>query len=368
MRDSAKTVVIGGGLIGLLTALKLSEGGSQVTLLDKGQPGKESSWAGGGILSPLYPWRYPPTITNLALWGQERYATFAAQLLQETGVDPEWTRSGMLIANVDANERDEAVQWAFRFGYDLEAIHDHFTLCSIEPGLGTRIRDGLWMPYIAQIRTPRLLRALLAKVAPEITIYPRKAAWSLWLEGGRVAGVDAGTERIKADQVVIAGGAWSAALLDDVGVELPVWPIRGQMILLRGEPETISRIILHDERYVIPRRDGHVLVGSTLEDVGFEKTTTRSVCRELLTAACDMCPVFENFTIEKQWAGLRPASPNGIPFIGAVPGVSGLFVNTGHFRNGVVLSYASAQLVADIIFEREPVVEPTPYAVGNSRA
>ena len=165
----------------------------------------------------------------------------------------------------------------------------------------------------------------------------------------------------KAERVVIAGGAWSALLLETIGVTLPVRPVRGQMILYRAAPKVVQRIVLSQDRYVVPRRDGRILVGSTLEETGFDKSTTRSAMLELEAEARRLIPALTDYTIEHHWAGLRPGSPHGIPYIMQHPQIEGLFINTGHFRNGVVLGPASARLLADILLGRQPIVDPAPY-------
>ena len=144
-------------------------------------------------------------------------------------------------------------------------------------------------------------------------------------------------------------------------MQLPVKPVRGQMILYRAEPGVVQRIVLSQDRYVIPRRDGRILVGSTVEDVGFEKATTRAAMQELEAEARRIIPALANYPIEHHWAGLRPGSPHDIPYIMQHPRISGLFVNTGHFRNGVVLGPASARLLADILLQREPILDPLLY-------
>jgi glycine oxidase len=139
------------------------------------------------------------------------------------------------------------------------------------------------------------------------------------------------------------------------------------MILFHAQPGAISRIVLHNDRYVIPRRDGRVLVGSTVEHRGFDKTITDQARASLKQYALDHFPLLEQADIEHHWAGLRPGSPQGIPYIGPVPGIDGLYLNAGHFRNGVVLAPASARLMSDIVLGRNPILPPAPYALDAER-
>jgi len=167
---------------------------------------------------------------------------------------------------------------------------------------------------------------------------------------------------MRADQVVLAAGAWSGRLLATLGLELPVKPMKGQMILFKCAEDFLPSMVLAKRRYAIPRRDGHILVGSTLENVGFDKTPTDDALQSLRATAIDLLPGLADAEVVKHWAGLRPASPDGIPYIGPVPGHDGLWLNCGHFRNGLVLAPASCQLLTDLMSNRVPSVDPEPYA------
>ena len=352
-------LIVGGGLIGMLTARELSQAGLTVGLVERGETGRESTWAGGGILSPLYPWRYPESVTALASWSQAHYAALAQALEKESGVDPEFQQNGLLI--LDTEEAAQARQWAETWGYSLELVEAARTR-KIEPALGEYPAQALWLPQVAQLRNPRLARALRNSIEHlGVTLLEHNPMKGLVLGEGRIHGVLTEQGEINAEHVVIAGGAWSALLLESVGMQLPVKPVRGQMILYRAEPGVVQRIVLSQDRYVIPRRDGRILVGSTVEDVGFEKATTRAAMQELEAEARRIIPALANYPIEHHWAGLRPGSPHDIPYIMQHPRISGLFVNTGHFRNGVVLGPASARLLADILLQREPILDPLLY-------
>ncbi len=352
-------LVVGGGLIGMLTARELAQAGLAVGLVERGETGRESTWAGGGILCPLYPWRYPDAVTALASWSQSRYAALAEALKDESGIDPEFQPNGLLI--LDTEETVQARQWAKHWQHLLEPV-DADRIREIEPALGEVPPQALWLPRVAQVRNPRLAQALRKSLQNlGVTLLEHTPVKGLVLGENRVHGVLSEQGEINAERVVIAGGAWSALLLESVGMNLPVKPIRGQMILYRAEPDAVRRIVLSRDRYVIPRRDGRILVGSTLEDVGFDKGTTRAAMQELEAEARRMIPDLANYPIEHHWAGLRPGSPRGIPYILQHPRIAGLYINTGHFRNGVVLGPASARLLADILLEREPILEPGSY-------
>jgi glycine oxidase len=356
-------IVIGGGIIGMLTARELAVAGRRVTLLERGRTGEESSWAGGGILSPLYPWRYAAPITRLARWSQQHYAALAEQLLCETGVDPEYTASGLLMLGLEADELGQGQAWAAQSGYHIEQI-GAAALSGIQPGLGAFAGDALWMPDIAQVRNPRLVRALRHSIdGLGVRVLEQCPADELLVRAGEVIGVRSGTTEYPARQVVVCGGAWSEQLVQAAGCSVGVYPVKGQMLLYQAEPGLLRRIVLADSHYAIPRRDGHILLGSTMEDAGFDKTTTGEAREALQAAAERILPALTRFPLVKQWAGLRPGRARGIPCISAHPQIGGLFVNAGHFRNGVVTGLASARLMADLILGREPILEPAEFAL-----
>jgi glycine oxidase len=357
-------LIVGGGVIGLMTARELAQAGCKVTLVEMGQTGKESSWAGGGILSPLYPWRYRGAVTALASWSQAAYPAFCEDLFDETGVDPEYSRSGMMILDPDAP--DLALNWAATEQVAMELL-DRTEIAEKEPGLHFETDAALWLPEIGQIRTPRLTKALHASIGKQIELREREEVVDLRVENGRVQGVKTISGTLDAEHVIVCTGAWTAQLLEKLGHKPDIRPVRGQMILFYAKPSQIRHVTLYRERYVIPRKDGRVLIGSTLEEAGFEKRTTAEAKEELYRIAVEMYPLLKRTPIEDHWAGLRPGSPSGIPYIGPYPGVEGLYVNAGHFRNGLVTGPASARLISDIVLEREPILPPSAYALDSPR-
>ncbi|HEC27767.1 MAG TPA: glycine oxidase ThiO [Gammaproteobacteria bacterium] len=375
MPDKANTLIIGGGIIGLLTARELVKTGQSVTVLERNKgAGLESSWAGGGILSPLYPWRYPEAVNVLSAFGHKKYPKLAADLFKATGVDPEYVRSGHLVLNTE--EYDQAKKWSREFSrkvlYNRKAQFfsriNNKEIARIEPEVAENFLNAFWFPAIGQIRNPCLMKSLIKDLIQKgVKIITRANVEKINTAAGKVVSVETSVGKKSAENYLIAAGAWSASLLKDTGVSLDVEPVRGQMILFRAEPERLRIIIMNNGKYLIPRRDGHILAGSTLEYVGFNKEITDSAYNELWQAAVDMVPFLENVPVVNQWAGLRPGSTNGIPTIDRHPEFGNLVICTGHFRNGVIIGLGSARIAAELIndsnLNKLKITSGSPYSL-----
>ena len=352
-------IIVGGGILGMLTARSLHDAGLKVMLIERGELGRESTWAGGGILSPLYPWRYPDAVSVLAKASQQQYPELCQALLAESGVDPQYINSGSLYA--DDSELEAAKLWAQRYAYKLE----HFTSFAAMQDL-TR---GIYLPDVAQVRNPRIAHSLRSglRLRP-MTIAEFSPVDELLIENNQAVGVRVGHSVFKAGKVIVTAGAWTglfpAVQLSPIKIE----PVLGQMILFRAEKGLLRRIVMHQGRYLIPRKDGRILCGSTLEYQGFQKQTTEQAKQELREFAYDLMPALRDLPVLNHWCGLRPGSPNGIPYIGEHPEIKGLYVNAGHYRNGVVLSPASVDLLTALLLEQTPKINPAPYSLLAERA
>jgi len=340
-------IVIGTGVSGLSTALTLLQRGSRVTLLERGEVGAESSWAGGGILSPLLPWDYAEPLSRLALRSMAAYASWVEKIEAQSGCIAEYWQCGMHV--LDTVQPNAALAWCK--AHDL-AAHPERTLAS----------DGLWLPDIAQVRNPRLVAALReAVVRLGGVIHTHCAAETATIQGGRMVGVRTALGTFQADQFVLATGAWAGITLPGLAGVPNVRPIRGQMLLFKLEPGTLDTILYRKGLYLIPRRDGHVLVGSTVEDAGFDKSIDAATRQRLHADAAELLPALSALPPVQHWAGLRPGSPGNIPIIDRHPDFENVFVNTGHYRYGVSMAPASAELLVDLMEGTTPALDPTPY-------
>jgi len=347
-------LVIGAGAVGLTSALALLQAGYHVTLVERGDVGKEASWAGGGIMSPLCSWDYQEAVTRLAHRGMSLLGEAATLLHATTGIDPEYQRSGMLV--LPPYPLELAQQWCADHAFPARAVN--LTDCfPLESGA------GLLLPEVAQVRNPRFLRALRRRV--EMlggVILTQREVLHIDVNGEQVTALQTTQGALSADAYVVTTGAWSKSLLGEYAQNLDIKPIRGQILLFKFDQPPFEHILLKKDLYLIPRRDGHVLIGSTLEDVGFDKSTTQAAHDSLLNRARELFPAWKNVDPIQHWAGFRPGSPDNIPTIGRHPHLANLYLNSGHFRYGVTMSLASAELLLNEIED-----EAQPFSVEAYR-
>lgn len=356
-------IVIGAGIIGLATAERLLAQGATVTVLERSEVGQESSWAGGGILSPLCPWDYPDEVTRLTSYSAALFAAWADSLHAASGIDPEYEASGMLV--LPPFDAHAAQQWCTAHGVKAERASRAaaFATPLVEKETGEE-NDALLLPEVAQVRNPRLLRALRKRVeALGGRIIEHCAVHDIVVGSSRVQALASACGTFSAQEYVVTAGAWSKQVLGRHALNLDIKPARGQMLLFRFATAPLRFILLQGDLYLISRRDGHLLAGSTLEDVGFDKQTTMAARDDLFARAQRLLPALDNMPLLQHWAGLRPASPRNIPAIGRHPQLDNLYINSGHFRYGVTMAPGSAAILSN-----EMTGAPQPFDVAPYRA
>jgi glycine oxidase len=365
MTPHSDFILIGGGIIGLLTARELQQAGASVTLIEKNRIGRESSWAGGGILLPLYPWRQPDAISRLVIRSLALYPLLAEQLIKDTQLDPEWTPCGLLITkNPDVQT---AIDWCRSNSIQYEKpqmafFHD----------LNTQPDNPLWLPDIAQARNPRLVKSLRQDlINKDVRIIEDCELIAATMHHHRISAIETTQGTFPVDRLIISAGAWTRELFARLLPNQPVncvpyiIPVKGQMLMFEATPDTLQHMVLDGDRYLIPRRDGKILAGSSVEHGYFDKTPSAEMHDKLKDFALALMPTLGQFPIIKHWAGLRPGTEYGIPYIDRHPEIENLFINAGHFRNGLAMGPASAELLADLILNRSPRVAPEPYQFSS---
>lgn len=350
--------IIGAGVSGLSVALSLLQRGYRVTVLDRGHAGGESSWAGGGILFPLLPWEYPTAMSALALRSITRYRDWLARAEAASGQDAEYWRCGMLV--LDPNDRDQALDWCRNRCQIVNPIRHSPVLAA---DTDQDLSNALYLPNVAQVRNPRLIKVLVTAITHlGGHIQEHCAITGFTITKRQITGIQSTTSDWKTKNVVFATGAWAGLPAGGIPPPPHIRPIRGQMLLFKLDPGALYTIIYRNGLYLIPRRDGHVLVGSTLEDVGFDKSTDSQTRQRLHTEAAELLPVLKTVQPIQHWAGLRPGSPDNIPIIDRHPDFDNVFVNTGHYRYGVTMAPASAEMLVDLIEGKTPALDPEPYS------
>ncbi|MCU0841354.1 MAG: glycine oxidase ThiO [Thiobacillaceae bacterium] len=352
---SPEVLIIGGGVSGLATALSLASAGRCVGLVERGPVARESSWAGAGILSLLLPWHYPAPVRALAEHGRDLWPAWVERLRALTGLAADYRVSGMLVA--DGAEWAAAEAWGRAHARRVERPPAEWAArCALD-------RGGIWLPEVAQVRNPRLGRALESALRElGVTVMPHTRVIGLDIVADRVVALRTDRQALGCEQAVVCAGAWSQSLLGEHALGARVFPVRGQILLLAGPPGLLPGVVYRQGRYLVPRADGRVLVGSTLEEAGYDKSVTEAARADLLRFALDTCPRLAVCSVEGQWAGLRPGSPGNLPAIGRHPRLANLYINSGHFRYGLTMAPAAAELTADLMLGKIPCLDAAPYA------
>ena len=354
-------VVIGGGVIGLSIAYEAARRGLSVSVLDQGQPGREASWAGAGILPPGHP---GSPLGELSAASTELWPRWSADLREETGIDNGYRRSGSLEFPAALGETLDTELAAWRAaGFTVETLSPA-EIREREPDVSAELFAAVYrLPELAQVRNPWHLKALISACRSRgVEFRCGQPVTAFAEERGRVTSAVTPAGNLPAGRFVVASGAWSTRLLAGCCDSVKVEPIRGQIVLLQTHGSLFRHVLQQGPRYLVPRTDGRVLVGSTEERAGFEKANTAEAIAELMEFATSLVPKLAAARFERAWSGLRPRSLRGMPYLGQIPGRDNLFVATGHFRDGLKLSPATAVAVVDLLTGQSPSISLVPFA------
>ncbi len=363
-----KVAVIGGGVIGLSTAWELSNRGHSVTLVDNGPFGRKASWAGAGVLLPGNAETAIHPLEHLEAASNEMHEVWSQRLLSETGIDNGYHKCGGLYVAMSPGEI-AALSGSLGFWAERKIAVERLTEDEFSnrfPRLAHLTKSekflSAWMPEEAQIRNPWHVKALVAACEKGgVRMMPSTDVAEFVSAPHELKSIRVNDEQIDFDVCVFACGAWTQKVTAPLIECVQMVPVRGQMILycLHGVLEL--PVINEGTRYIVPRNDGHVLVGATIEEVGFDESTTDAGIEKLAADAQRLVPALIPEKIVKTWAGLRPGTHDGFPYMGRLPGFDNAFVSTGHFKIGLQLSTGSAVAMADLIENKPTLVDLTPF-------
>jgi glycine oxidase len=356
MASTSDVAIVGAGIVGCSIAFELAKAGMQVCVLERGGIGEESSAAAAGMLSGQHGVTNLGTRYQLHVEAREMHAHLADELRELTGIDVGFCRWGLLEllftpGEIRAADRCYAVQT--QAGLRVERLSREETL-TLEPALTPDLQGSIRYVDEAHVHNGRLTIAL-AEAARRTGAELRSGepAVALMRERERIVGVRTPTETVYAEAVIVANGAWSSDLIRPLGLMLPVKPMRGQMLAVRTVPRAVSQIVYGRHMYLVPRPDGETLIGATVEDVGFRKEVTLAGLEELIQAGRRIAPGIMEEPVMRTWAGLRPGSPDGLPLVGPLEGLSGLLLAVGHHRNGILLGPMTGVLLKQWLVDHE---------------
>lgn len=350
-------LIVGGGVIGLSVAWELAGRGKRVTIVDRRQPGRATSWVGVGILPPPLAKATHDPLEQLRTASHELHVEWSERLLAETGIDNELRECGGIYfarSKAEAASLRVATQQAESEGVLANELSME-QLVKLEPELESiadQVSLAYHLPKEMQLRSPRHLKALIRGCEQRgVQFRANVDVQRTLVENGRVTGLESSAGVLTADEYIFCGGTWSASLLEPLGISLPIEPWRGQLLLWKTERPLFRNVINEGLRYLVPRLDGHLIVGATVEDVGFDASTTEEATAELMAYSRSVVPELSDAEIVDTWAGLRPKTPDGLPFMGRVPGLDNLTVAAGHFRSGLHLAPVTAVFMTRLLLD-----------------
>lgn len=369
---NSEVLIIGGGVIGLSIAREIHRKGiKKATILERGKVGQESSFAAAGMLAPNAETDKAGVFTDFCTESLSLYAQFAENLLDETGVDIELDRNGTLFLSFNENDSAELLhryKWQKKAGLAVEHLSAQETR-KIEPFVSPDVRESLFFPNDWQVENRKLLHAL-EKYAEfnAIEIRENTEIKHLLIENGKIVGAATENENFFADVIILASGAWTSFIKAD-DLQMPVVkPIRGQMLAFQTAKRLFEKVIYSSRGYLVPRADGRILIGATVEDAGFDKKIYDFSTEILREHALEIAPSLGNLPIYENWTGLRPFANNGLPIVGSFPNAENLFIATAHYRNGILLAPLTAKILTEKFTEKVDSVYLEAFSPKNFKS
>lgn len=350
---NSDVLIIGAGVIGLSIARELKrEEISKITILERGEIGRESSYAAAGMLAPNAETDKIDDFFHFCNRSNQLYPHFSEELLNETGIDIELERSGtfyLALRDADVEEIRQRYEWQKSAGLNVERL-SAAEIRQAEPFISPDVREGLFFPGDWQVENRKLIAAL-TKYAElnDINIVTNAEVKSLLKDGEKVVGAETNSGKYFADKIILTTGAWTS-LIAVPGLKLPyVKPIRGQILSYQTVKRLFFHVVYSPRGYIVPRLDGKIVAGATVEDVGFENQTTEAGINYICENAAEIAPNLANLEISEKWSGLRPFAADGLPILGGFPQAKNLYIATAHYRNGILLTPLTAQIMAEKI-------------------
>ncbi|MFC4766140.1 glycine oxidase ThiO [Effusibacillus consociatus] len=360
--------IVGGGIIGCSIAYNLAKRGLRSVVIEKNALGSESTQAGAGMLGAQVEMEKPGALFDLGILSRALFRDLQQELKELSGVDIELQTSGILRLAVSEEDRRSLLdrrEWQSAAGQKTEWLEDDDLRKEVGDLFGSTY-GALFLPKDHQIRAMAFLRALVSAAGRLGTVFLEHTELIGFVrKGDRIVGIETNNGPFAADAAVIAAGAWSGIVGKMAGLELPVFPVKGQSILADfPTPVTPFTVFTHGT-YMVPKVTGHLYIGATMEMAGFDKTATLQGLNRLLSDAARIMPSVGKLGWSGNLVGLRPGSQDGLPFLGQVPGLDGLYVASGHFRNGLLLSPITGVVMAELITSCTPRVDLSPFRVSR---
>ena len=360
--NAVDVIVLGGGIIGCSLAEELARRGQRVVVIERGRIGAEASSAAAGILASQEDIPHPGAFFELCQAARRMYPAWVRHVQQRSGIDVEWSVDGILYVAVTARQAramERQARWQTRAGYPVERWSGAEILRR-EPAIDGRVHAGFVFPREAQVDNVRLMAALAqACRRAGVRVREQTTVRRLLITGRTVRGVVTDRGTIRSSQVINCLGSW-AAMGGAFPIQMPVEPARGQILMFRGPQRLFRHPVMSDQGYVVQRRDGRLLLGSTIERAGFEKALTVEGIHKITCGLRRLSRALNACTFVEAWAGFRPLTPDRLPILGSTP-IDGLYVATGHYRHGILLAPITAQLMADLLQGRRPRLDLSPY-------